>query len=107
MRVVRGCKYSCINYHNSDWLLHKRSEWVVSNGSNSSRNSVWAGRTGTILSIGWPQPRWEEVVALVRSVLPSRDAALRGNRPLGIVSRIKNAMSTLPEFFSGQHNVAS
>ena len=79
--------------------MHKRSQWVASEGGANARVSMRAGRTGTRLNIGQPQPRWEEGVALAKTVLGSRDTTLIGNQPLSIGSRIRNAMSTLHRFF--------
>ena len=68
---------------------------------------MMAGRTGTRLNIGRPQPRWEEGVALAESVLQTRDSTVRGNQPLGIATRIREAVNIFQEFLSGQRNVAN
>ena len=104
--VQRSSKHNSIicklvNYHNNDWLLQKRSQWVASSGGSSSRVTALAGRTGTRLNIGQPQTRWDEGVALARSVLQSRDITIKGRQPLAIGSRIRNAISTMREFFDG------
>ena len=110
--VLRSSKTNSINsklisFHDSEWLLHKRSQWVASRLSNSNRISALAGRTGTRLNIGQPQPRWDEGVALAREVLQSRSVALKGAQPLGIGSRIRNAVSSLREFMNGHASTSN
>ena len=79
-----------LKYHNNEWLLHKRSQWIAANGINSNRITAFAGRTGTRLNSGHPQPRWEEGVVLVRS-------AARGSSFRGIRFGIQDAISALRE----------
>ena len=110
--MVRSRKHGSINsglleYHNNEWLLHKRSQWVASRGDNSSRVSALAGRTGTRLNLGHPQPRWEEGVALAREVLVTSDKSIKGGLSLGIGTRIRNAVSTLHELFNSQLNAGN
>ena len=87
--------------------MHKRSQCVASRLSNSNRISALAGRTGTRLNIGQPQPRWDEGVALAREVLQTRSVALKGAQPLGIGSRIRNAVSSLREFMNGHASTSN
>ena len=68
-------------------------------GSASSRNSLQAGRTGTRLNIGRPQPRWEAGVDLARSFLAGRGHHLRGGNSLSVGSRIRSAALRLAELF--------
>ena len=65
------------------------------------RVTALAGRTGTRLNIRQPQTRWGDGVALARSVVKSRDVTIKGAQPLSIGSRIRNAVSTLNEYFDG------
>ena len=79
--------------------MAQRSQFVASDGSASSRNSLTAGRTGTRLNIGSPTCRWEEGVNLARSVLRGRSEALNSAHTLSIGSRIRNAVQHISQFF--------
>ena len=81
----------------SSWLQRMRAEWVGALGSAQSRNSVLAGRTGSRLNIGQPQPRWEESLALAEQFLVTRDESMRRGEPLGVGSRIVEAVRALQE----------
>jgi len=91
-----------VKYHDAQWLFHKRACWVAEHASSSSRVTAVAGRTGTRLNIGQPQTRWEEGLALARSVMQSRESTLIGNKSLSIGSRIRNAMKETHSFFGNQ-----
>ena len=71
--------------------MHQRAKWVSSN-SIDCRNSCLAGRTGTRLNVGRPQPRWQEGIALAEEVLHNRNIALKGQNALTIGSRIRDAL---------------
>ena len=98
--VERSGRYNAINarllkYHNQQWLLFQRSAWLAQNQSSVSRVTAIAGRTGTRLNIGQPQTRWEEGLALAKTVSSTRDTSFVGNSSLSIGTRIREAMSTL------------
>ena len=87
-----------LKYHDNEWLLHKRSQWIATNGINSNCITAFAGRTGTRLNSGHPQPRWEEGVALARWVVQSVDTApTRGGSSRGLGSRIPSTISAFRE----------
>ena len=79
------------NFKDVSWLMHERAKWVPPN-SLGSRNSCVAGRTGTRLNVGRPQPRWQEGIALAEEVLNNRNIGLKGQNALTIGSRIRNAL---------------
>ena len=85
----------CVCVCEGQWLMHKRAEWVSQHESSSNRVTMRAGRTGTRLNIGQPQIRWEEGLALAKSVLSTRDTSLIGNNSLSIGTRIREAMQIL------------
>ena len=63
-------------------------------------NTPAAGRTGTRISNGRPQPRWDAGVRLAKQLINTRSRSLRGSQPLGVGSRIREAKKYLTEFFS-------
>ena len=85
-----------IHFHDAKWLFHMRSQWTAQNYNTCSSNRVTAqaGRTGTRLDIGCVQIRWEEGLALARSVKQAEDSNSNG-KSLSIGSRIKNALNEL------------
>ena len=94
-----GVLSDLVSWQNSDWLQSRRAAFVAQNGSASSRNSLFAGRTGTRCNIGRPQVRWDTGIALARGFLDSRWGALVGRNTLSVSSRIRNAVAAVSEFF--------
>ena len=94
---------SLLRYHNENWLVSRRLLFVVQNGTQESRNTPAAGRTGTRKNNGKPQPRWEAGVALANAVCGERKQALRGNSFLSVGTIIRNASlsvaNRINEFF--------
>ena len=76
-----------LEFHNDEWLWHRRAAFVPENGSQSTRLSVIAGRTGTRASSGPRQPRWEQGVSLAKQVLQTRETHARNTNPLSIANR--------------------
>ena len=87
-------------WHNSDWLQAMRAHFVAQNGSEYTRNSFLAGRTGTRADGGRPQPRWDEGITLARAFLNSRSQSINGSNALSVTSRIREAVSQIYEFFT-------
>ena len=102
--VLRSACHNSINarlirYHDAQWLLHKRAEWISEHESSSSRVTTVAGRTGTRLNIGQPQIRWEEGLALAKEVQHNtRDASLVDRSKISIGTRIREAVKALRNF---------
>ena len=95
--VNRGSKYAhpvsrLLQYRDSVWLLHQRSQYV---SEFSIRNSVFAGRTGTRLNIGRPQVRWSDGLDVARSLCEIRSESVKGSNALSIGTRIREALSGL------------
>ena len=63
-------------------------------------NTPEAGRTGTRIWSGRPQPRWDAGVRLAKQLINTRSRSLHGSQPLGVGSRIREAKKYLTEFFS-------
>ena len=98
--VQRSGQYNAINsrllkFHNQEWLLHRRAEWIAQHESSISRVTAFAGWTGTRLNVGQPQPRWEEGLALAKTISITRGTSFNGNTNLSIGIRIREAMCTL------------
>ena len=93
-----GIMKNLLLLRNVDWLRTQRSAFAPSFISESSRNSIEAGRIGTRLNVGGPQPPWEEGVALVKSLLDSRSVAQSGHA-LSVGSRIREAAAALARLF--------
>ena len=90
-------------YHSSNWLQSMRSRLVPANGSESIRNSVLAGRTGTRNNDGKPQPRWNAGIELARAYLQSRGICQRNSNAISVSSRIREAVTYIrDQFFSGR-----
>ena len=67
--VQRSEKYgflgrALLEWHDQSWLTNLRLQWVSSDGSAYSRNRPDAGRLGSRLVGGQPQPRWSEGITL-------------------------------------------
>jgi hypothetical protein len=87
-----GYPHPCLciyKFHDSEWLLHQRSEFV------NSRCSLTAGRTGTRLNVGRPQVRWEDGFNTARILLDSRVASVQGNNMLSISTIFRETFSTV------------
>ena len=94
----RGYDHLCsdlLQYHDSRWLLMQRSNFVTEAASAvMPRNSLAAGRTGTRLNIGRPQPRWGDGVILAQNILNSRTTAVRGNNAVTVGTVIRETVSS-------------
>ena len=88
-----------ITWHDSQWLLHQRSQWVAEN-STDPRNSLVAGRTGTRLNNGRPQTRWEERLVVAKAVLEGRSLAERGSNALSIGTIVREAVTAARALFA-------
>ena len=80
-----------LHFHGLEWLEQQRSFFL------NSRNTLWAGQTGTRVQRGRPQVRWESGCELAKLVLSSRNNSLQGNRKLSVSSRIREALLQLRE----------
>ena len=80
-----------LQFHGLEWLEQQRSFFL------NSRNTLWAGQTGTRVQRGRPQVRWESGCELAKLVLSSRENSLQGNRKLSVSSRIREALLQLRE----------
>ena len=58
------------------------------------RNTLVAGRTGTRLNIGRPQPRWGDGVILAQNMLNSSTTTVRGNNAVTVGTVIREAVSS-------------
>ena len=89
---------SVFRIRDDNWLQHRRSHFVPSNGDISTRRSIRAGNLGTRLYVGYVQTRWETGPFLARQVLENSGNSIRGP-PLTIGTRIRRAASFLQQFF--------
>ena len=96
-----GILKDLLQFKNSTWLVHQRSRFVSSRGDASSRNTLIAGRTGTRTLGRKPQPRWEAGVLLARAYLNSRGISLNGSNAISVTSRIREAVRSVTQFFTG------
>ena len=87
---------------NHDWLLQQRSRFVPSFGSEFSRVSLAAGRTGTRLNIGKPASRWDASIELAKASLAGRADSQNSNHALSIGTRIRQASLIISQFFTGR-----
>ena len=98
-----GVLRDLVLYHDSKWLQSMRSRFVPANGSESIRNSVLAGRTGTRTNDSKPQHRWDAGIEFARAYLQSRGIALGNKNAISVSSRIREAVSFVHQpFFSGR-----
>ena len=97
--VRRGVMYhfchDLLLYHASQWLLMQRSLFTT---ENCERCTLTAGRTGTRLNIGRPQPRWDSGVHIARAVLESRVTNERSTNALTIGTIVRNAVVATRQF---------
>ena len=87
--LKRGERYGHIcfllNQHKSaEWLLYQRSNLV------NIQNSISAGRTGTRLNCGKPQPRWSEGLPLARTIYEEQEGGKA--QTVTISTRIRDAL---------------
>ena len=97
MHLTRAATYAhpcalLLRYHDSNWLLRQRSEWV---GVVDNRTSVIAGRSGTRLNIGRPQVRWTDGVECAKCVCDTRSVSTKGSNALSISIRIRDTITKL------------
>ena len=98
--IMRGAEYNHIccrilNHHDNNWLLSLRSMWVGGREGGNSRNSLFAGRTGTRLNVGRPQVRWEDGVRNAEAVIEANPIALHGRSVRTIGTIIHEAMQAM------------
>ena len=97
--VRRGVGYhfchDLLLYHASQWLLMQRAFFTA---ENSERCTLTAGRTGTRLNIGRPQPRWDSGVHIATAVLESRVMNEQGSNALTIGTIVRNAVIATRQF---------
>ena len=89
--VLRGMEYDhfcskLIEFHDNSWVEIQRMNWV------DSRNSVFAGRTGTRLNIGRPQTRWGHGLANANAALNARASHAHGTNSLSLSTRLREAI---------------
>ena len=99
--VANSQQYDHINshllsWHGVGWLQQMRSAWVSRSGQG--RNSLIAGRLGTRLFGGQPQPRWAEGIALANSREVIGNSNVFGSSSSSLNSRIREAQSFLNSF---------
>ena len=89
--VLRGDLFvkHLLKWHDNDWLQQQRAYFT------SESNSLVAGRTGTRLNRGRPQPRWMPGIILAKAVLSERKQTLGGRSFLAINTVIDNARENL------------
>ena len=85
--VDRGQKYQHIclhllNYANSDWLVQQRSQYVLVDGSEQTRNTFLRGRTGTRANIGRPQVSWADGLIFAEGIINGRSMSQDGSNAL-------------------------
>ena len=90
--------YRILQHHGASWLQERRGLFV------NTRNTLFAGRTGSRSQGGRPQPRWEEGIELARAVKDQRSIHVRGSNSLSIGSRVRAALLSLRE---GSLHIAS
>ena len=103
--VQRSERYGCLGkalleWHDQSWLTGRGLQWVSSNGSAYSRNRPNAGRLGTRLVGGQPQPRWCEGIALARELVRIREIDCAAEK-VTVGTRIHRAHFYLQSFFAG------
>ena len=92
--VLRGFEYGhfcskLIEFHDESWIESQRSHFV------NSRNSVFAGRTGTRLNIGRPQTRWAHGIVNAQAAINARTNHTRGSNSLSLSTRLREAIGFL------------
>ena len=97
--VRRGVVYHFCHdlmlHHSSQWLLLQRAVFTT---ENSERCTLTAGRTGTRLNIGRPQPRWDSGVQIAKAVLETRVMSEQGGNALSIGTIVRNAVIATRQF---------
>ena len=88
-----------MTWHDSQWLMHKRSRWISRSGQ--VRNILQAGRLGSRKFGGQPQPRWEEDIDLAQSLSKDREFISFDSARLSISTRIREAQRFLTQLFVG------
>ena len=78
--------------------MQQRSNFVPSNGGESTRNTFLSGRTGTRCNVGRPQTRWADGVNIAQHVLNGRTLNSKGTQALSIGTAIMEAMDTARAF---------
>ena len=86
------------SWHDAAWLQTMRLNWVSKSGEG--RNTPHAGRLGTRMYGGQPQPRWGEGVLLAEQLDSVREISHFGNARLSIATRIREAQCFLRQFFA-------
>ena len=99
-RCPKNYHSGLLNYKNEPWLIARRLLNVPRISIGTAGNTPEAGRTGTRIWSGRPQPRWDAGVRLAKQLINTRSRSLRGSQPLGVGSRIREAKKYLTEFFS-------
>ena len=92
--LSRGAKYNHIctrllTHKNQEWLLQQRALFV------NSQNSLVAGRTGSRLNNGKPQPRWSEGSDLACSILDLSRSGSGSSQNVSISTRIRDAVQSI------------
>ena len=94
MCVCMLCYYehpcsAVLNFHDESWLQMQRSRF------SNSRNSLFAGQTGTRSVGGRPQQRFEAGVILAKSLKQQNPVSGRTQKPLSVGLRIRNAVAAI------------
>ena len=93
---------SLLEWHDVAWLRERRSNYVTSNVRNIlgiSRNSLFAGNTGTRIVGGRPEPRLQESLELAGEIVRASRKAERSNNLLTLHTVLQRASSTLRGMF--------
>ncbi len=89
-----------VSYRGAEWLRSQRSHFVSSNSEPwaASRNSIFAGRTGTRVVHTRPQARFHDGFEIARALLGQHHAQLNSNNALSLYCVFDRAMSVIRGF---------
>ena len=82
-----------LNYRDSVWLQLQRSMFVGNNVGPGSRLTLEAGRTGTRISAGKVQVRWQDGTDLAQRILRCRQLQMRCDNAVTIETLINEVRS--------------
>jgi hypothetical protein len=102
--VLRSARHGCllgklVSWHSAQWLQQQRSNFVISNPQvfRATRNSVWAGRTGTRCYGSKPQKRFHDGVELARQVVNQSRVSASNSHALSLYTVFQRAASVFCE----------
>ena len=80
-----------LKVQDANWLQHRRAQYVGS-GMSAGRNTPSAGRTGTRCTGGRPQKRWDESIAVCKTMLNDHGSMPNANTNSSIQNILTSAM---------------